>query len=447
MPPTRLVAGRNPGPLRQMSERFDVIIIGSGIVGCSIALSLSRNGYKTLNVDALPAPGYGSTSHSSAIVRPYYSHSTSCGIAHEARARWLNWPEFLGVEDERGFARYSETGGLILIKQGSEHEHAASISAMEEIGVEYEWRSADDLAHQFDGIDLRSFGPPRLVNDPHFGQPSQGEIVGAIYIPACGYVSDPQLAAHNLYSAAAGRGAVFRFGCRVTELCIDPSGIRGIVTDSGESIDAPIVVNAAGPHSSKINEMAGLADALPITTRAERHEVAYTRAPHSGSQMNGFMADFDAGVYCRRDQHDWLVGSADPACDKRDVVDPDEYNDQFSEQWTTQLYRAGQRFPDLQIENQARGTVGLYDVSDDWIPIYDRTELDGYYLAIGTSGNQFKNAPIVGDILLAIIDGERSGANHDEQPAQLSLATVGRQVDLSFYSRLRENQSTSNVMA
>ena len=89
----------------------DVIIIGAGVVGCSIALGLNRSGLKTLNVDVLPAAGYGSTSHSSAIVRPFYSHVTSAAVAHESRSRWLDWGGFLGSQDERGLARYTESGG------------------------------------------------------------------------------------------------------------------------------------------------------------------------------------------------------------------------------------------------------------------------------------------------------------------------------------------------
>ena len=55
----------------------DVIIIGAGVIGCAIALGLRRAGLETLNLDALPAAGYGSTSHSSAVIRPFYSHVTA----------------------------------------------------------------------------------------------------------------------------------------------------------------------------------------------------------------------------------------------------------------------------------------------------------------------------------------------------------------------------------
>ena len=63
------------------------------------------------------------------------------------------------------------------------------------------------------------------------------------------------------------------------------------------------------------------------------------------------------------------------------------------------MWRAALRIPTLCIPNTAQGIVDLYDVTPDWNPIYDKSSLPGYYMAIGTSGNQFKNAPVVGDLM------------------------------------------------
>ncbi len=423
----------------------DVIVIGAGVIGCAIALGLNRVGLKTLNVDALPAAGYGSTSHSSAVIRPFYSHVTAAAVAHEARYRWLDWAGTLGFEDPEGMAHYTESGGLVLMREGDEDRYAGNLEVLEEIGVDYEILDGLALSDLYPGISLDAFGPPKRADEPGFGEPVRGRISGGIFMPAAGYVSDPQLAARNLMSAAQAIGAEFRFNTRVRAVDREDDRVAGVTFEDGRTCSAPIVVNAAGPHSSAINELAGVSRTLRIRTRAERHEVAYLRAP--GSYVtggNGFLVDLDTGVYLRPDGVDLLVGSADPVCDPPDVVDPDAYNTEFSEQWTTQVYRAAQRFPALPIGNTARGTVGLYDVSNDWIPVYDRTDLEGYYLAIGTSGNQFKNAPVVGELMANVI---LKGARHDEEPATLDLPRVGRSVSLDFYSRHRELQQTSSVLA
>ncbi|MEM8768717.1 MAG: FAD-dependent oxidoreductase [Pseudomonadota bacterium] len=423
----------------------DAVIIGAGVIGCAIALGLTRRGLKTLNVDALPAPGYGSTSHSSAIVRSFYSHTTSAAIAHEARFRWLDWADYLAHEDPAGLARYRECGGLVLVREGEEDAYARNLEALDAIGASYEWLDARALAELYPGICLDAFGPAKRPDDPGFGLPVPGRMSGGIYLKEAGYVSDPQLAAGNLKAAAAELGAEFRFGARVAEIRAQRNAVAGILLEDGTALSAPIVINAAGPHSSHINALAGLTDSLRIQTRAQRHEVAYLRAPEGYIEGgNGFVVDLDAGVYQRPDGPDLLIGTADPPCDDEDIVDPDDYNAGFTNQWTTQVHRTAQRFPALPIENTARGTVGLYDVSNDWIPIYDRTELEGYYLAIGTSGNQFKNAPVVGDLMAEIVT---AGRDHDQTPARLSLPHLKRTVDLSFYSRNREIQDTRSVLA
>ena len=243
--------------------------------------------------------------------------------------------------------------------------------------------------------------------------------------------------------AAEHEGSTFSFNVRVTDILRGGGAISGVQLGDGDIICAPTVVNAAGPHSSVINDLAGITSSLNIRTKPHRHEVAYLKAPPGYRQNAGFIVDLDAGVYQRPDSADMLIGSADPDCDPPEIVDPDDYNDQLTAQWTAQAVRAAQRWPELGIENNARGTVGLYDVSDDWIPIYDRTDLPGFYLAIGTSGNQFKNAPVVGDLMAAIIENR----DHDSAPSLLNLKSLKRSINLSFYSRNRDIQETASVMA
>ena len=125
-----------------------------------------------------------------------------------------------------------------------------------------------------------------------------------------------------------------------------------------------------------------------LAQRAERHEVALVPAPTgAGSGDAGcVVGDGDAGVYFRPETGgSLLIGSLDPGCDARQVVDADDFNTALTEQWTCQVWRAAQRIPTLGIPNTARGVVGLYDTTPDWVPIYDRSSLDGYYMAIGTS--------------------------------------------------------------
>ena len=87
-----------------------------------------------------------------------------------------------------------------------------------------------------------------------------------------------------------------------------------------------------------------------------------------------------------------------------------------------------------------------YDVTPDWVPIYDRTSLDGFYVAIGTSGNQFKNAPLVGQILRDIIDACEVGHDHDADPVSTRCDRIGRDLDLGAFSRLRSIAETTGTV-
>ena len=100
--------------------------------------------------------------------------------------------------------------------------------------------------------------------------------------------------------------------------------------------------------------------------------------------------------------------------------------------------------PDLRIPNRIQGVVDLYDVTDDWMPIYDKSDLPGFYMAVGTSGNQYKNAPVVGKMMAKIIKKCQAGHDHDVDPLVFHLAHLDWDVNLKFYSRLREINTESS---
>ncbi len=175
--------------------------------------------------------------------------------------------------------------------------------------------------------------------------------------------------------------------------------VTGVRLADGSVVRAPVVVNAAGPDSSRVNELAGLAGTMAISTRPMRQEVHHLPSPvgPDGRPLDCVVADDDTGIYVRPDVGSIVaVGSLEPACDELEWLDsPDDYRRTVSKTgWERQTLRLARRVPSLRIPHQPLGIVGIYDVADDWIPIYDRTDLDGFYVAIGTSGNQFKNAPI-----------------------------------------------------
>jgi sarcosine oxidase subunit beta len=431
-------AGSNGGP--------DAIIIGAGVIGTAIAFELAQRGYRTLNVDRQAGSGQGPTSNSCAIVRAHYSSYDGVAMAYEGFFFWDNWREYLGLESG-DLAKYHRRGS-VLIADGDGHLQR-SLEHFDAIGVPYESWDEEQLADYLPGANLRRLWPPCPVDDPTFRQRPDEMLPGAVFTPGSGYVSDPQLASQNLQWAAERHGAEFRFRTNVTEIAAAGGRVRGVVLEGGERIDAPVVVNVAGPHSDIVNQMAGVTEGMNIRTKPLRHEVHIVKAPEGfDAELNGaHISDADSGIYFRPETgENILVGSEDPACDERQWVDdPDQYDRGVTQlQWERQVYRLARRLPTLGIPNDRRGVVDLYDVSDDWIPVYDRSDLDGFYMAIGTSGNQFKNAPVVGQLMAELIDRVENGHDHDADPVRFRTVHTDLELDVGFYSRRREINENSS---
>ena len=423
-----------------MNQGYDAVIIGAGAIGACVAKSLAERGWKTLSVDRLPAAGYGATGASCAIVRTHYSTLDGAALAHEGYYYWKDWPAYIGVDDPRGLAQFRDVGCLVMKTEGNRFLGPICRN-MDALGIPYEHWDRERILARFPFYDLRRFGPPKPPDDPGFGRPAADELPGAVFFPLAGYITDPGLAAQNAAAGAEARGAVFRYNARVVDILRRDGRAAGVRLDDGSEIAAAVVVNVAGPHSAVVNRMAGVEEGMTIRTRALKQEVCHVPAPAGVDyEATGMVtSDNDIGCYARPETGNHiLIGSEDPECDLREWVDPDDWDDSFTEQWQTQVLRKAQRARGLPVPGRARGVVALYDVADDWIPIYDKSDLKGFYMAVGTSGNQFKNAPVAGELMAELIGACEAGRDHDAEPVSFRLKHTGRDVDLGFYSRRRQ---------
>ena len=422
-----------------MTRTADAIIIGAGVIGAAVAFEMAKSGIKTLSIDKNPAAGYGPTSASCAIIRVHYSTLEGTAFAYEGYFYWRDWADYLGIADNRGLANFREIGCLVMQTPQNRFmkTHLAHCHALD---IPYQIWDAAKLKARLPIYDMKSYWPAKRLADEGFGEPTGGQVESGVFFPTAGYVTDPQLATHNLQRAAEAKGARFLFNKRVVEILKADGRAAGVRLDDNREIHAPFVVNVAGPASSKINAMAGVLSDMTITTKPLRQEVVHVSAPEGFDFENAgpVVSDSDISCYCRPEHGNHiLVGSEDPECDPREWVDDEDYNRNFTDQWTVHAYRYAQRVPNLGIPSKARGVVDLYDVTEDWIPIYDRSSLPGFYMAIGTSGNQFKNAPIAGKLMTALIEHCEAGNDHDTAPLQFRLPYIRHDIDVGFYSRRR----------
>ncbi|WP_170441514.1 NAD(P)/FAD-dependent oxidoreductase [Ruegeria arenilitoris] len=418
----------------------DAIIIGTGVIGAAIAFEMAKGGWKTLSLDRNAQVGHGSTAGSCAIIRMHYSTFDGTAFAWEGYHYWRDWADYLGLPDGADLAQFRETGCLVMKTEANGHL-SRHMKYSAELDCPFEEWSAEQILDRLPIYSLDSFAPAKRMDDPAFGQPNGSRMQGAVFWPKAGYVTDPALSAQNLMQAATQRGAQVRTGAEVVEILQEGGRVKGVRLASGEEIYAPVVINVAGPGSSIINRMAGVLDDMTIETRPLRQEVVHVPAPEGFDfeRQGTIVSDGDIACYCRPEHGNHiLIGSEDPDCDPHQWCEDDvHYNHDFTDQWTTQAMRYAQRVPSLGIPSRTRGVVDLYDASTDWIPIYDKSSLPGFYMACGTSGNQYKNAPIAGKMMAALVEYCEGGADHDAQPLQFELPHIKRTIDAGFYSRKR----------
>ncbi|HBY92556.1 MAG: FAD-binding oxidoreductase [Ardenticatenaceae bacterium] len=361
-----------------MSQISDVVIVGGGINGTSIACNLARRGVRVTLVekDFIAA---GPTGRSSAIIRQHYSNEVTARMALRSLRVWQNFRDAVG-----GDAGFTQTGFLLGAPQSNLEALKANIALQQRVG-----------------IDTRFVTPQEMKElEPHV---STEDVAGAAYEPEAGY-ADPAAAA-NAFAAAARRfGASILQGARVTGIQAAAGRVTGITTSQGV-IAAGAVVIAAGPWTPLLARTADVE--MPVTTC--RVQVCFYRWPE---EFRGHMiyVDFVKRVYLRPETGRlMLVGSVDPGEAEDRVEDPDNVNERPDfEMVSLFAEQIAQRYPDMQRGASAGGYASVYDITPDWHPILDELPgVSGLYCCAGGSGHSFKLSPAIGEMMAGlVVDGK-----------------------------------------
>jgi sarcosine oxidase subunit beta len=432
-----------------MATTADVVVVGAGIIGCSVAYRLGETGRRVIVVDAGDRAGSGSTSASSAIVRFHYNLRDNAAMAWDSYHAWTDWPDEIGGIDPTGMIEYRTTGGLLLGELRDLETMEANLRA---IGIDHEILTADAIRNRFPAIDPSAFGPPCRLEDPGFDRAPSGDLHG-LFTPAAGYVNDPQLAARNYQWAAERLGTEFRYRQRVTGIESTAGRVAGVELADATTIEAATIVNAAGPASDHLNQLAGVADRHIVRSRPLLTETHVVPTPPTFTGRRATLVfDPDLGSAFRPEIGDLVhIATVEPQCDELHWVD-DPWVDPGPatiDRYQTQTLRVARRMPTARIPPRPRGLAALYDVTPDWNPLLDSTDLDGYFLACGTSGNSFKTAPTIAQIISHLVDDATSDEHTAAGTDGSTFLTrrTGTPVDLAHYSRNRRSGPSRNVIA
>lgn len=445
------------------------VVIGAGVIGSSIALQLKRLGHDVTVVERNSAAGMGSTSASSAVVRFNYSTFDAVALSWESYFLWKEFKELIDgtngyssnslSNSQEHYAHLEDRGYVMLDVPVLSNEKTMAL--FDQAGIPYEIWDSKQLKIGMPGIDAGRYWPNKPVKSDEFFNEASEEL-GAIFSKHGGYVSDPLLAAQNFAMAAKREGVNFKFRKVVVGIEKNLGRVCGVAVsdfdsqskkplDTGhEVIAADVVINVAGPWSTLINQMAGAGSDFTMELKPLRAEVHQISTPKD-ILPGPIMGDLDLGTYVRSGPGGiTLVGGTEPECDALEWVTPDKVDEvnmtRTVEVFESQTYRFARRFPAAQIPSTPVGVVGVYDVSSDWTPIYDKTDVPGFYVAIGTSGNQFKNAPGAGLIMAHLITQVEKGADHDSAPVVYQCTKSKSVINLGTFSRKRARNLTSGTV-
>ena len=356
-------------------ERAEVVIVGGGVIGASIAHHLATKGVTDVVVLERDTLGSGSTSRNAGGIRLQFSTEINVRLSQLSIEKIERFADEIGVDPD-----LHQVGYLFLITTDDD-------AAVFERSLEL-WRRLGVPAERVDRDGVRALFPEVRVDDVRFGT----------FCAKDGYC-DPTSLLHGYVARARDRGVRFVEGEPVIAITHENGRVTGVRTASRE-IATATVVDAAGPWAAKVAALAGVE--LPITPL--RRQIFVTEVVPGLEHDFPLTVEMATGFYCHRESGGVLMGMADPN-------DGPGYDDSLNWDFLPALVeRALDRIPLLERANVKTGWAGLYEDTPDKHPILGAVDgLEGFLCAAGFSGHGLMHAPIAGQLLAElIVDGRPS---------------------------------------
>jgi sarcosine oxidase, subunit beta len=377
-------------------DTADIVIVGAGIMGLSIAHQISRrHASRIVMIDKAPNVGEGATGASSAILRQRYTHPEAMMVARDGLRAHRDWARYTGLDEPR--ARFHHTGVLWMMG-----EDRATLEAerdvMRGLGIASDIVDPDEVRSRFPALstcnapfDLTGEVEHRCVE----------HVDGFLFEADSGFF-DPVSAAQDLLDAVRAAGVDVRFNVAVTGVRSAGGRVEGVDLADGSRIDTGVVVNAAGPWAPRLAEIAGVDYGWSIAPI--RAQVLYREWPRD--VVPGpipIVGDSSGGIYMRPEAsgEQILVGSIREEDEREVVDDPDRFNHNLDAAFRdVKIHALHHRIPSLPYRGRITGLAGMYDMNfDDVHPVIGPTPLEGFVAVNGFSGHGFKESPAVGSMI------------------------------------------------
>lgn len=410
------------------SQSFDVVIVGAGIIGLSIAWELARR--RDLKIAVLEkgaGTGEGSTGASSAICRYRYSMDEMLRLASDGIRAYRNWSSYTELSQPK--AVFQNDG--VLWMPGSDTSWADLEHArLQRFGIASAVLDDGELQERFPAFSTCTIAP-----DTDTGEPHECRGGGRHLLELDGGYMDPTGAMQDLVDACRARGVTVAFRSEVSGIRKQGGRISAVELSSGETMATPLLINAAGPWCMRLYDAAGLD--VQWDLKPTRIQVLYRDRPPELRGHIPVAVDMEGGVYFRTQNRgqQLIISSVLEEDERETVANPDEFERDADEDFRlVKLHVLHHRLPDLPQRGKVLGYCGLYTVNrDDVHPIVGPTEIDGFWVANGFSGHGFKLAPAIGSMVAQAITGDTldtdtsipvSFFSIDREPIELASKSV-----------------------
>ncbi len=352
-----------------MNPSYDAIVIGAGVIGASVAHSLSQRGLKVLILER-QSVGSGATGASSGLVRMHYDIEVDAALAWQSFHFFRNWRERVG--GECGFHR---TGFVQIVAPDKNEQLRANVKMQKRIGINTDVVTA---------AQVKKLAPMFKTDDFEL----------AAYEPESGY-ADPILTTNSFIENAKACGSLLMQACEVTGIRVSGGKVVGV--ESGRrSFDAPIIVNCAGAFADRVGKLAGVE--IPLTTWT--HDVAFVKRPPNVG-MHPTVIDDALSMYFRPEGELTLIGLED---NNRMGEAPESDLGRVDPEFVMHaIDRICERMEGMEAGLLHSTHLGRDGLTPDQRAIMDQAGPDGFYIACGFSGTGFKLSPAVGVCMSELI--------------------------------------------
>ena len=388
-----------------MKTTADAVIVGGGVMGCSILYNLAAQGLTNTVLLEKDVLGSGSTGRSQAILRMHYSNEVTARMAWESLKVFKDFEEIIGSP-----SGYVRTGWFLIVGHEDRHALETNVAMQKRLGIDTGVVSVEDV---------REIAPVLSVQDD--------EVFA--YEPESGY-ADPYSVTTGYARRAREMGAQIYLETSATEIEVTGGRVSAILT-ADERIETPIAVVGAGPWSGPMLRSIGVEAPL----RPLRHQVVMLRRPEEQVPDHPIITDVLNGLSARPDAGGFtLIGVGED-----EFVGPEDYNQGVDMHLVHSAF-AGltKRIPGMSQALFRGGWSGLFTTTPDWHPILDKVEdIEGLFCAVGFSGHGFKLSPMIGIAMAELI------TRGEATTVDISMLGLGRFAE----GKLLKSQYSLSVLA